>query len=83
MSAESSSTALEAAVASGASKVTYVGSGATIFGTVVSDQFTVFFGAAIALLGFVVNFYFRLKEDRRLQALHDLKMKQLEPGDTA
>jgi hypothetical protein len=64
----------EATMAATGSKVTYGGAGATVFGWFTSNEFAVVAGVTIALGGFIVNWYYRHKEDRRRQAEHERKM---------
>lgn len=70
--------ALEATAAATASKATYTGSITTITGWLMSNEFIAVGGFALAVLGFAVNVYFRLKEDRRQQREHDAQMHEIE-----
>jgi len=76
--------AADAAIASTASKVTYTGAGMTISGWFLSSEFAVLMGVVIGVAGFIVNWYYRHKEnlrqqaqDTRAQAEHELRMQQL------
>lgn len=76
--------AADAAIASTASKVTYTGAGMTISGWFLSSEFAVLMGVVIGVAGFIVNWYYRHKEnlrqqaqDLRSQAEHELRMQQL------
>lgn len=76
--------AADAAVASTASKVTYTGAGMTISGWFLSSEFAVLVGILLGVAGFLVNWYYRHKEnlrqqaqDLRSQAEHELRMQQL------
>lgn len=70
-------TAFEAAVAASASKIMYTGGAASGAGFVLSNELIGAIGLVIALAGFVVNWYYRRKDDRRRQHEHDAKMAQL------
>lgn len=65
---------IEGTVAAAASKATYLGSGAAVTGWLLSSEFAVLAGLVLGVAGFVVNFYYRRKQDRREQAEHDAKM---------
>lgn len=67
----------DASIAAAASKSTYTGSGLMITGWLLSSQMAVLVGMIVGILGLVVNVYFKVKQDRRDQALHDEKIKQL------
>ena len=69
--------AIESAAAAVASKATYGGAGASMVGWALSNEIAVFGGLAVGVLGLLVNFYFKLKQDRREQAAHDLRMSEL------
>ena len=76
--------AADAAIASTATKVTYTGAGMTISGWFLSSEFAVLMGVVIGVAGFIVNWYYRHKEnlrqqaqDLRSQAEHELRMQQL------
>ena len=70
--------AAEASAAAAASKATYTGSATTVAGWAVSNEFIALGGFALAVLGFVVNVYFKIKEDRRLQRAHDANMQDIQ-----
>lgn len=55
----STDSAVSAAVAAGASKVTYTGASVTIGGWLLSSEFAVLFGMMLALGGFIVNWYYK------------------------
>jgi TnpA family transposase len=69
--------AAEAAVAAGASKATYTGSATTMAGWALSNEFIAVGGFALAVLGFVVNLYFKIKDDRRQQRAHEAHMHDI------
>jgi len=55
----------EAAIAAVASKATYAGAGTTLIGWLQSSEAGVLIGIALAFLGFIVNLYFKYREDKR------------------
>lgn len=65
---------IEATLAAAGSKATYTGAGTSIFGWLTSNEFAVLVGTLIAVGGFVVNWYYRHKEDKRRQEEHDRRM---------
>ena len=69
--------AIESATAAVASKATYGGAGTSMLGWAMSNEFAVLMGLVVGVLGLVVNFYFKLKRDRREQAAHELRMAEL------
>ncbi len=73
--------AADAAIASTASKVTYTGAGMTISGWMLSSEFAVLVGIVLGVAGFIVNWYYRHKEDRRSQAEHEIRMRELTRKD--
>lgn len=68
---------LDATLAAVGSKATYTGAGTTFFGWLTSNEFAILVGACVAVGGFIINWYYRHKEDRRQQAEHELRMKEL------
>lgn len=69
--------AVDHALAATASKATYTGSATTMAGWALSNEFIALGGFALAVLGFVINLYFKVKEDRRQQAAHDAHMLEI------
>lgn len=65
---------VDATVAAISSKVTYTGAGASILGWLMSSQAGILIGIMLGIAGFVVNWYYRAKEDRRQQTEHDRRM---------
>ena len=64
----------QAAVAAVASKVTYTGASASVVSWAISSEVGVICGIVIGVLGLLVNWYYRAKQDRREQAAHDRRM---------
>lgn len=67
--------ATEAVISKIATAAQYGGaSGAVIFG-LKANEFAAVIGAAVALLGFLVGWYFQRRRDRREQAEHEMRMR--------
>lgn len=73
-------TTIDAAMAAAGSKATYAGAGASVSSWLFSSEAGVFAGIVIGLAGLAVNFYFKRREDRRLQEEHDARMAGLRDG---
>ena len=73
MTPEQSAT-FDSAMAAAGSKVTYTGAGASVVGWLLSSEFGILVGLLLGVGGFLVNWYYRHKEDRRQQAEHDRRM---------
>lgn len=56
------------------SKATYTGAGASVLGWLMSSQAGILVGIIIGVGGFLVNWYYRHKEDKRRQEEHDRRM---------
>jgi len=72
---------IEATVASVAAKASGGGSGAAIFGWLTSNEMLALLGVVIAFLGFVVNFIFQFRRDRREQELKSAQIAALQPRE--
>ena len=68
-------TATEATAAAVATKSTYAGSIATIGGYILQSEVIAFCGLVLALAGFVVNLFFKIREDRRQAEVHRLAIQ--------
>lgn len=66
---------IETTLATAGSKATYTGAGMTISGWFLSSEFAVLCGILLGVGGFVVNFCFQLKRDRREQREHKARME--------
>lgn len=66
--------ALDTTMATFGTKATYTGAGASIVAWILSSEFGMLAGLCIAAAGFLVNWYYKAKEDRRAQAEHDRRM---------
>lgn len=73
-------TAVDTAVASTASKTTYLGAGMTVGGWFLSSEFAVLIGIVLGVAGFIVNWYYKHKQDRRESLEHKRKMALYEAG---
>lgn len=63
--------------ASAATGTTYFGASTGVIGWAASIDSLTWVGVALAILGFIVNFYYRMKEDRRAQQRHEIEMERL------
>lgn len=70
---------VDAAVSSAASKVTYAGSGTAVTSWFFSSEFGVLCGIVLGVAGLAVNVWFKLRDDRRLQAEHEARMRGYGP----
>ena len=66
---------IETTLAAMGSKATYTGSGVMISGWFLSSEFAVLLGILLSIGGFCVNFFFKLKGDKREQREHKAKME--------
>ena len=64
----------DATMAAAGSTATYGGASTSVLGWLVSNEFAVLIGILIAIAGFLVNWYYRHKEDKRQQAEHERRM---------
>lgn len=55
-------------------KATYTGATTSVVGWILSSQFGVLFGLLLGLAGFLINWYYRHKQDKREQAEHERRM---------
>lgn len=67
----------DAVVASVASKATYVGAGTSFIGWLTTSEAGVAVGIILGIVGFIVNLYFKRREDRRQQEQHDAQMRAI------
>jgi hypothetical protein len=74
---ESEKMTIEATLASMGSKATYTGAGVTISGGVMLSEVAVIVGMVIGVLGLILNWHYRAKEDKRAGAEHARRMKEL------
>lgn len=65
-------------MAAAGSKATYTGASTSVVAWVLSSEFGILFGVLLGLGGFIVNWYYKHKEDKRQQAEHDRRMGMYE-----
>jgi heme/copper-type cytochrome/quinol oxidase subunit 2 len=70
--------AFDATMAAVGSKATYGGASATVASWFVSSEFGMLMGIFIGIIGLLINFYFKHKEDKRRQEEHDRRMGMYE-----
>ena len=71
---ESTTHTVDATMAAIGSKATYTGAGASVLGWLMSSQAGILIGILIGVGGFLVNWYYRHKEDKRRDAEHKARM---------
>lgn len=69
--------AAEATVAAVAQKLSFAGSGAAVGGWLTTNEIAAFGGLLIAVVGLVVQWHYKRKEDRRNEALHLARMSEI------
>ena len=67
---------MAASVSSAATKTTYAGAASGFLAYLASVDVLAWLGIAIALGGFVVNWYYKRLENKRADEIHELKVKQ-------
>lgn len=70
--------AFDATMAAVGSKATYGGASTTVASWFVSSEFGMLMGIFIGVIGLLINFYFKHKEDKRRQEEHDRRMGMYE-----
>lgn len=69
-------------IASAASKAMYAGSGGSVIGGfLMSSEVVAFCGLILAAAGFLVNWYYKRKADRREQEAHERRMRSRRSPD--
>lgn len=68
---------IEAAAAAVGSKATYGGAGITLSGWLLSNEFAVLAGLIIGVAGFLVNWFYKAKQDRRDEREHRARMAEI------
>ena len=69
---------MAASVSSAATKTTYAGAASGFLAYLASVDVLAWLGIAIALGGFVVNWYYKRLENKRADEIHELKKKQMQ-----
>lgn len=68
-------------IAAGAQKVAYGGGAASLYGGMTANEIAAFGGLLIALLGLLVQLYFKHRSDKREQAYYAAKLAKLGDED--
>jgi hypothetical protein len=71
---------VDATVAAIGSKATQAGAATSVTSWVLSSEFGVLAGILIGFVGLIVNVYFKRREDKRLQAEHEARMREMRLG---
>ena len=71
------SNTVDAAIAAVGSKATYAGAGSSLTGWILSSEAGVLFGIILGVVGLAVNYYFKRRDDARLQAEHIARMTEI------
>lgn len=64
----------QAALADAGSKITYAGAGTSVASWAVSSEFGIMLGIVVGVAGFLVNWYYKVKQDRREEREHKRRM---------
>lgn len=67
--------AFDTTMAAIGSKATYTGATTSVLGWIMSSEFGILVGIILGVGGFLVNWYYKHKQDKREQELHDRRMK--------
>jgi hypothetical protein len=70
----------EATVASVANKVTYGAAGTAFWGGMTANEFAAYGGVLIAVIGLIVQWYYKRKESRMRSEEHGARMAMLSRG---
>lgn len=63
-----------------ASNATYGGAGVGIMGAFNGVDWVAIIGLTVAVGGFFVNLYFKAKENRRAEEIHEMRKQQIKKG---
>lgn len=69
---------IDASIAAAANKATFGGASATVFSWLLSSEFGMLAGIVIGVVGLLVNWYYRDKQDRRDEREHLRRMRSME-----
>jgi hypothetical protein len=72
---------IEATLAAVGQKTTIAGASTTGFAWLLSNEGLGFLGLVVAVLGLLMNLYFKRKEDKRQQSLFEAEMQKLKDGN--
>ena len=73
--------ATETTISAVSGKATYAGSATTLGGWAISNEIVALVGLVLAVLGFIVNLIFKIREDRRRVEAHELAKKRAAEAD--
>lgn len=73
---ELANTTMDGTIAAAGSKATYTGAGMTVGGWLLSSEFAVLIGVLIGVAGFLVNWFYRHRQDERERAEHEARMRR-------
>jgi positive regulator of sigma E activity len=68
-------------IAAGAQKVVYGGGTAAFLGGLSANEIAAFGGLLVAVLGLLVQFYYKRKHDKREQRLHEAQLAALKDDE--
>lgn len=71
---------MDGTIAAAGSKATYTGAGMTVGGWLLSSEFAVLIGVLIGVAGFLVNWFYRHRQDERERAEHEARMRSYADG---
>lgn len=68
---------LETTAIAVADRLTIVGSAGTVLGWITSSEFGVLAGISIGVLGLMMNWYFKMRHDKRAESAHKAYMGKM------
>ena len=69
--------AAEATIAAVAQKITVAGGSTAVLGGLTANEIAAFTGALVAVIGLLVQWYYKRKDDRRQDELHLARLAEL------
>ena len=69
--------AAEATIAAVAQKITVVGGSTAVLGGLTANEIAAFTGALVAVIGLLVQWHYKRKDDRRQDELHRARLAEL------
>lgn len=69
--------AAEATIAAVAQKITVAGGSTAVLGGLTANEIAAFTGALVAVIGLLVQWYYKRKDDRRQDELHRARLAEL------
>lgn len=64
-----------------ASNATYSGASAGVIGLISGIDWITIIGVSVAVGGFFVNWYYKIKENRRAEELHEMRKEKIKKGN--